>query len=140
MRGARNRLRALGPDGNGLPDRTIDARTTLDAKTDLRAGFDRFTPENLAANRPIVDLVKGFAAKERATPAQLSLAWLLAQKSFIVPIPGTRNPEHLTENPGAVTVPLSPAELREIDAAFASVTVHGGRMNGEQMKVVDETR
>jgi aryl-alcohol dehydrogenase-like predicted oxidoreductase len=128
-----------GPVGMGYLTGKIDARTTLDPTTDLRAGFDRFTPENLAANRPVVDLVKRFAAKKNATPAQFALAWLLARKPFIVPIPGTRNPDHLTENLGAVGVQLTSADLREIDTAFASVTVHGGRMNKEQMKVVDET-
>ena len=129
-----------GPMGMGYLTGKIDARTRLDAKTDLRAGFERFTPENLAANRPVIDLVERFAARENATPAQLALAWLLARKPFIVPIPGTRNPDHLTENHGAVGVSLTPAELREIDAAFASVPVHGGRMNEMQMKMVDETR
>ena len=117
----------------------IDARTKLDPKTDLRAGFDRFSPENLAANRPVVDLLQRFAAKKNATPAQIALAWLLAQKPWIVPIPGTRNIDHLDENLGAINVQLTPADLREIDAALSKITVHGGRMNEEQMKVVDQT-
>jgi aryl-alcohol dehydrogenase-like predicted oxidoreductase len=88
---------------------------------------------------PIVDLIRRFAEKKNATPAQISLAWLLAQKPFIVPIPGTRNIDHLNENLGAINVHLTPAELREIDTAFSKIKVYGGRMNEEQMKVVDQT-
>ena len=88
---------------------------------------------------PIVDALRRFAEKKNATPAQISLAWLLAQKPFIVPIPGTRNIDHLNENLGAINVQLTPADLREIDTAFSKIKVHGGRMNEEQMKVVDQT-
>ena len=128
-----------GPVGMGYLSGKIDARTKLDPKTDLRSGFDRFNPENLAANRPIVDWLKQFAKKKNATPAQIALAWLLAQKPWIVPIPGTRNIDHLNENLGAINVQLTPADLREIDTAFSKIKVHGGRMNEEQMKVVDQT-
>ena len=128
-----------GPMGMGYLTGKIDARTKLDPKTDLRAGFDRFSPENLAANRPIVDAVHRFAVKRNATPAQVSLAWLLAQKPFIVPIPGTRNPDHLRENLGAINLQLTPADLRELDEALSGLTVHGGRMNEMQMKFVDTT-
>ena len=117
----------------------IDATTVLDPRTDLRAGFDRFTRANLAANRPVVDVLRQVAANKNATPAQLALAWLLAQKPFVVPIPGTRNPEHLAENLGAVGVQLAAADLRELDGALSAVTVHGDRMNAEQMQVVDQT-
>ena len=117
----------------------IDARTELDPKTDLRSGFDRFSPENLAANRPIVDWLKQFAKKKNATAAQIALAWLMAQKPWIVPIPGTRNIDHLNENLGAINVQLTPADLREIDTAFSKIKVHGGRMNEEQMRIVDQT-
>lgn len=114
------------------------ARTKFDAKTDLRSQFDRFTAENLAANEAVVDFLKRFAEKKNATPAQISLAWLLAQKSFIVPIPGTRNIDHLNENLEAINVQLTNADLGEIDNAFSEIKVHGGRMNKEQMKVVDQ--
>jgi len=106
---------------------------------DMRSGFPRFSPENIAANMPIVDLIRRFAEKKNATPAQISLAWLLAQKPFIVPIPGTRNIDHLNENLGAINVQLTPADLHEIDTAVSKIKVHGGRMNEEQMKVVDQT-
>src|SRR3954463_12513913 len=96
-----------GPVGMGYLTGKMDARTKLDPKTDLRAGFDRFSPENLAANRPIIDWLERFADKKNATPAQVSLAWLLAQKPWIVPIPGTRNPDHLSENLNSMHVQLT---------------------------------
>lgn len=128
-----------GPVGMGYLTGKIDAGTKFDPKTDLRSGFDRFSPENLAANKPIVDLLRQFAKKKHATPAQFALAWLMAQKPWIVPIPGTRNIDHLNENLGAVNVQFTPAELREVDAAFSKIKVYGGRMNAEQMKIVDQT-
>ena len=128
-----------GPVGMGYLTGTIDARTKLDPKTDLRSGFDRFSPESVAANMPMVDWLRQFAKKKNSTPAQVALVWLLAQKAWIVPIPGTRNINHLNENLGAINVQLTPADLREIDTAFSKIKVHGGRMNEEQMKVVDQT-
>jgi aryl-alcohol dehydrogenase-like predicted oxidoreductase len=128
-----------GPLGMGYLTGKIDARTKLDPKTDLRAGFDRFTPENIAANMQFVDLLRRVAEKKNATPAQIALAWFLAQKPRIVPIPGTRNMDHLTENLGAIHVELTPEDLREIETASSAIKVHGGRMNEEQMKVVDGT-
>lgn len=129
-----------GPVGMGYLTGKVDAGTKLDPKTDLRAGFSRFTPENLAANRPVVDLLRRFAKKKGATPAQFALAWLLARKPWMVPIPGTRNMDHLEENLGAIHIQLTPADLREIDAVFSKVTVHGGRMNEMQMEVVDQAK
>ena len=117
----------------------MDGNTTLDAKTDLRSGFARQLPENIAANMPIVELLKRFAAKKNATPSQIALAWLIAQKPFIVSIPGTRNMDHLNENLGAISVHLSAEDLRELQTAFSKIKVHGGRMNEMQMKVVDQT-
>jgi aryl-alcohol dehydrogenase-like predicted oxidoreductase len=128
-----------GPVGMGYLPGNIDADTKFDPKTDLRSGFDRFAPANLTANRAVVDLLKRFAETKNATPAQIALAWLLAQKPWIVPIPGTRNINHLNENLGAVNVRLTPADLREMAAEFSKITVHGGRMNEEQMKIVDQT-
>lgn len=128
-----------GPVGMGYLTGKIDARTKFDPKTDLRSGFDRFSPENLAANRPVVDLLKLFAQKKNATPAQIALAWLLAQKPWIVPIPGTRNMDHLNENLGVINIQLTPADLREIETDFSKIKVHGGRMNKMQMQAVDQT-
>jgi aryl-alcohol dehydrogenase-like predicted oxidoreductase len=129
-----------GPIGMGFLTGKIDDRTKLDPKTDLRSGFDRFSKENVAANQPLVDLIRKIAARENATPPQIALAWLLAQKPWIVPIPGTRNPDHMVENLGSVRVDLSRADLDEIDAELSRVSVHGGRMNAMQMDVVDQTK
>ena len=118
---------------------TMEPHTKLDPKTDLRSGFDRFSSENLAANRPFVDVLKRFAEKKNATPARVALAWLLAQKPWIVPIPGTRNMDHLHENLRTIDVPLTPADLGEIETAVSGITVYGGRMNQEQMQAVDQT-
>jgi aryl-alcohol dehydrogenase-like predicted oxidoreductase len=128
-----------GPVGMGYLSGNIDARTKFDPKTDLRAEFERFSPENIAANRPVVDLLKRFAEKKNATPAQIALAWLLAQKPWIVPIPGTRNIDHLNENLGAINVQLMPDDLREIETAFAKIKVYGGRMGEKYMRDVDQT-
>ncbi len=128
-----------GPVGMGYLTGTIDARTRLDPKTDLRAGFTRFSPDNLAANWPAVELLKTFGTKKNATPAQVALAWLLAKRPFIVPIPGTRSLDHLNENLSAVNVQLTPADLRELDTAFSLAPVQGGRMNPMQMEMVDQT-
>lgn len=127
-----------GPLGMGYLPGTMDAHTNFDPETDLRSGFDRFSPENLVANTPFVTVLKRFAGKKNATPAQLALAWLLAQKPWVVPIPGTRNMNHLHENLGAINVQLTPADLRDIETAVCQITVHGGRMNQEQMRVVDQ--
>jgi aryl-alcohol dehydrogenase-like predicted oxidoreductase len=128
-----------GPLGMGYLTGALNASTKLDSNTDLRAGFTRILPQNLGANQPIVDLLKRFAAEEKATPSQVALAWLLTRKPFVVPIPGTRNVDHLKENLGATEVELTPDDLREIEAAFAKLTVHGGRMNPMQMEFVDST-
>jgi aryl-alcohol dehydrogenase-like predicted oxidoreductase len=115
----------------------IDTRTKFDPKTDLRSDFDRFSPENIAANMPVVDALRRFAEKKNATPAQLALAWLLAQKPWIVPIPGTRNMDHLNENLTAISVQLTLADLREVETAFSKIKVHGGRMSEKHMRDVD---
>jgi aryl-alcohol dehydrogenase-like predicted oxidoreductase len=88
---------------------------------------------------PMVDFLRQFSKKKNATPAQISLAWLLAQEPFIVPIPGTRNAEHLNENLRAINVQLTPADLREVETALSKIEVHGGRMNEERMMAVDQT-
>jgi aryl-alcohol dehydrogenase-like predicted oxidoreductase len=128
-----------GPVGMGYLTGALDGNTRLDPKTDLRSGFDRFSPANLTANQPIVDVLRRVGARSNATPAQVSLAWLLAQKRFIVPIPGTRNPIHLRENLASIDLALLPGDLAEIDTAVARIKVQGGRMNADQMRVVDTT-
>jgi aryl-alcohol dehydrogenase-like predicted oxidoreductase len=85
---------------------------------------------------PLVDILKKMAANKGATPAQIALAWVIAQKPFIVPIPGTRNTDHLNENLGAINIELTAADLQEMEVAFFKVEVHGGRMNAMQMQQV----
>ena len=126
-----------GPMGMGYLTQGLNADTRFDAKSDLRAGFDRFKPETLAANKPFVDRIAQLARKKKATTPQLSLAWLLAKKPFIVPIPGTGKVKHLQENIGASLIALTAADLKEIESALSDLSVHGGRMNAEQMKVVE---
>jgi aryl-alcohol dehydrogenase-like predicted oxidoreductase len=129
---------AWGPVGMGYLTGKIGANANLDPKTDFRSGFERFTSENLAANRPVVELLMLLAEKKDATPSHIALAWLLAQKPWIVPIPGTRNIDHLTENLGAVNVQLTSADLIELETAFSKLTVHGGRMSEKYMTEVEQ--
>lgn len=126
-----------GPMGMGYLTGTVTADTKLDPKTDLRTGFDRFSAESLRANWPFVEALRRFGKSKGATPSQVALAWLLAQKAWIVPIPGTRSLRHLDENLGATALRLSPADLRELATAAAAIKVRGGRMNEMQMQVVD---
>ena len=114
------------PLGRGFLTGTIDETTQL-ADGDFRAALPRFAPEARRANQAIVDLLADTAARKAATPAQIALAWILAQKPWIVPIPGTTKSHRLKENLGAVEIELSPAELAEIDAAAARIEVVGGR-------------
>jgi aryl-alcohol dehydrogenase-like predicted oxidoreductase len=128
-----------GPVGQGFLTHKINIDTKFDSKLDMRTGFPRFSPENIEANQPIVDLIKRIAEEKNATPAQISLAWLLAQKPWIVSIPGTSKVDHLIENLGAIHIEISPADLRAIEASLSGIKVHGGRMNEELMKVVDKS-
>ncbi|MES2379426.1 MAG: aldo/keto reductase [Bacteroidota bacterium] len=122
-----------GPIGMGYLTGKLNAQTKFDDKLDLRSTFDRFTPENLAANMPIVNLLNRFASKINATASQVALAWLMAQKTFIVPIAGTRNIPHLNENSGAIDIQLTTVELQELETEFSKLKVYGGRMNAMQM-------
>jgi aryl-alcohol dehydrogenase-like predicted oxidoreductase len=126
-----------GPMGMGYLTQNLDPQTRFDPKSDLRSGFDRFQPASIAANKPFVDRITELAKRKNATTAQLSLAWLLAQKPFIVPIPGTGKVKHLQENIEATNLVLTARDLKEIDSALSKFKVHGGRMNAEQMKVVE---
>jgi len=114
------------PLGKGFLTGKIDANTAFDS-TDFRSTLPRFTPEARKANQALVDLIGRIAAKKKATPAQVALAWLLAQKSWIVPIPGTTKLHRLDENIGAVDVELTSDDLREIDGATAQIAVQGAR-------------
>jgi aryl-alcohol dehydrogenase-like predicted oxidoreductase len=126
-----------GPMGMGYLTQRLDAETSFDLKSDLRSGFDRFQPESIAANKPFVDRITELAKGKGATTAQLSLAWLLAKKAFIVPIPGTGKVEHLEENIEAANLVLTAEDLKEIDSALSEFKLHGGRMNEQQMMVVE---
>ena len=116
----------FSPLGKGFLTGTMDEKTTFDA-TDFRSTLPRFTPEALKANQAMVELLGRIAAEKKATPAQVALAWLLAQKPWIVPIPGTTRLERLDENLGALDVTLTADDLGEIEKAAARITVRGDR-------------
>ncbi len=122
------------PLGQGFLTAKVDAAMTFDA-SDVRSWFPRFSADARTANRPIVDLLSHIAAQKNATPAQIALAWLLAQKPWIVPIPGTRRLERLDENLGAIAIELTPDDLREIDAAASKIEVQGARGTGREQYV-----
>ena len=113
--------------GQGFLTGKIDAGTTFH-KSDFRAVFPRFTPEAREANLALVDLLKQIAKRKNATPAQVALAWLLAQRPWIVPIPGTTKLHRLEENLGSVGVDLAPDDLRDIETSFAKIPVEGARL------------
>jgi aryl-alcohol dehydrogenase-like predicted oxidoreductase len=112
--------------GKGFLTGKISEATKFD-KSDFRNIVPRFTPDNRKANQALVDLLAKVAERKKATPAQIALAWLLAQKPWIVPIPGTTKLHRLEENIGAVAIELTPDDLREIDAAASKITVQGAR-------------
>jgi aryl-alcohol dehydrogenase-like predicted oxidoreductase len=114
------------PLGKGFLTGAIDENKKFDS-SDFRSTLPRFTPEALKTNQALVDLLGGIAKRKKATPAQIALAWLLAQKPWIVPIPGTTKLNRLEENIGAVTVELTHDDLRDIDAAASNITVEGAR-------------
>ena len=116
----------FSPLGKGFLTGKINENTTFDS-SDFRNTLPRFTPEARKANQALVDLLGKIAERKKATPAQIALAWLLAQKPWIVPIPGTPKLERLKENIGAVAVELTPDDLREIDSAASKITVQGAR-------------
>jgi len=119
-------LVAYSPLGRGFLTGTMDARTAFEPN-DFRSGLPRFTPEARAANQALVDLLRALAEQKQATPGQVALAWLLAQKPWIVPIPGTTKRHRLDENIGATALALSAGELAELARAAAQIGVHGAR-------------
>ena len=114
------------PLGKGFLTGKIDENAAF-SSTDIRSTIPRFTPEARKANQALVDLLGEIAERKKATPAQIALAWLLAQKPWIVPIPGTRKLERLDENIGAVAIEFTPDDLREIESAASKITVQGAR-------------
>jgi aryl-alcohol dehydrogenase-like predicted oxidoreductase len=125
----------FSPLGKGFLTGKITGETKFD-KNDFRNIVPRFSEENRKANQAVVDLVGRFAQQKKVTPAQIALAWLLAQKPWIVPIPGTTKLHRLEENIGAVNVTLSPDELRELGTAAAKIPVQGARYPEELQKLV----
>jgi aryl-alcohol dehydrogenase-like predicted oxidoreductase len=117
----------FSPLGAGFLTGKIDANTTFD-QSDFRSNVPRFAPEALEANMALVDLVKAVASRKKATPAQIALAWLLAQKPWIVPIPGTKKLSRLEENLGAVGIELTAGDREEIGAALAKIKLQGNRL------------
>ncbi|MEZ2296085.1 aldo/keto reductase [Variovorax sp. RCC_210] len=125
----------FSPLGKGFLTGAIDQATAFDA-SDFRNTVPRFSPDARQANRALVDVLAGIAARRQVTPAQLALAWLLAQKPWIVPIPGTTRLGRLEENAGAASVVLSADDLQEIELAVSRVPVQGARYSADRQKLV----
>src|SRR5208282_3949458 len=125
----------FSPLGKGFLTGAIDEQTSFGA-TDFRNTVPRFALEARQANRVLVDVLAGIAARKQVTPAQLALAWLLAQKPWVVPIPGTTKLHRLEENAGAASVVLSPEDLKEIEAALSCVLFQGARYSADRQKLV----
>ena len=126
----------FSPLGKGFLTGKIDESTTFDS-SDFRNTVPRFAPENRKANQDLVDLLASIAERRNATPAQIALAWLLAQKPWIVPIPGTTKLNRLEENLGAATVELTADDLREIENAAARIRVQGARYSESSERMID---
>jgi len=126
----------FSPLGKGFLTGKIDERTAFDS-SDFRLTVPRFTPENRKANQAVVHLLGRIAAGKRATPAQMALAWVLAQKPWIVPIPGTTKLHRLEENLGAATIELTRDDLREIHEAAAEIPVQGARYSETSQRMID---
>jgi len=125
----------FSPLGKGFLTGKIDDKTTFEP-TDFRNVVPRFTEDNRKANLAFIEWLKGFAANKRATPAQIALAWLLARKPWIAPIPGTTKRDRLEENVGAADIQLTPDDSKEIDRAASQIEVHGARYPEHLMKLV----
>ena len=126
----------FSPLGRGFLTGKIDENTSFDS-TDFRNNLPRFTPEAREANKALVDLLGSLAVRKQVTPAQLALAWILARKPWIVPIPGTTKLQRLEENTGAAAVELTPHDLRDIDGAAAQIDVQGARYPEHLARLVD---
>jgi aryl-alcohol dehydrogenase-like predicted oxidoreductase len=118
-----------GPLGTGFLTGTISPDTTFDSSTDLRASFPRFKPEAMRANMPVVEMLRSVAKRKNATPVQIALAWLFAQKPWVVPIPGMDKIEYIDDNLKSVELELAAEDLQEIDEAMAKLKVQGARLD-----------
>jgi aryl-alcohol dehydrogenase-like predicted oxidoreductase len=125
----------FSPLGKGFLTGAISENTTFD-KTDFRNTVPRFTPEARKANQALVDVIGQIAERKRATPAQIALAWLLAHKPWIVPIPGTTKLHRLEENIGAAAVELTQDDLRDIGTALSTIAIQGARYSADRQKLV----
>ena len=126
----------FSPLGKGFLTGAINENTSFD-KTDFRNTVPRFSEENRKANQALVDILGDIAKQQDATPAQIALAWLLAQKPWIVPIPGTTKINRLEENLGAVDIQLSAKDLEEINTALSSIQVQGNRYSEQAQKMIN---
>jgi aryl-alcohol dehydrogenase-like predicted oxidoreductase len=126
----------FSPLGRGFLTGKIDEKTSF-ASNDFRNALPRFAPESRKANQALVDLLRAIAARKHATPAQIALAWLLAQKPWIVPIPGTTKLSRVDENNGAVALDLTAADLREIESAATKIEVRGKRYPENLERLID---
>jgi aryl-alcohol dehydrogenase-like predicted oxidoreductase len=124
----------FSPLGRGYLTGKMDENTKFDA-TDMRRTLPRFTPEARKKNQPLVDLLGGLAARKQATSAQIALAWLLAQKPWIVPIPGTTKLSRVEENLGAIALELTAKDLRDIERGVSTITLHGARYPEEMERM-----
>lgn len=126
----------FSPLGKGFLTGKIDEKTDFDT-TDFRNGIPRFSPENREANQIVVELIQQIAERKNATPAQIALAWILAQNPWIAPIPGTTKLHRLEENVGATSVELKYADLQEIETAASNITIQGNRYPESSQKMID---
>jgi len=118
-----------GPLGTGFLAGNIDTTTTFDSDTDLRANFPRFTPEAIKANMPLIDMLRDIAASKQATPVQVALAWLLAQKTWIVPIPGMDKVAYIEDNLKAIDLTLTQTDLADMNTLMSKIRIQGGRLD-----------
>jgi len=126
------------PIGQGFLTGKVSADTKFDSATDLRATFPRFTPEAMKANMAVVDLLRTIGARKNATPAQMALAWLLAQKPFIVPIPGMDSTKYIDENIASTEIDLTAEDLGPIQDAYAKIPVQGDRLSEVHLSFIDK--
>lgn len=128
---------AWSPLGQGFLTGKVAPDSRFDSATDLRATFPRFTPEAMKANMALVDVLRTMGERKNVTPAQMALAWLLAQKPWIVPIPGMDKTQYLDENIEAAEIEFTPGDLREIEAAYSKIPVQGNRLSDAHTALIE---
>nr|WP_302466935.1 aldo/keto reductase [Geomonas subterranea] len=138
MRGVGDWLRPWGPLGTGFLTGAITPDTEFDSATDLRATFPRFTREAMKANMPLVEMLNDIARGKGVSTVQIALAWLLAQKPFIVPIPGMDKLEYIEDNIKSASLELTPTDLQEIERRLAVIAIQGDRLSKELLSLSEE--